>query len=129
MQFFQKLFETGEVDLTMRIMKKNDKLTINIMPGSNVSKLQPIIITGTPAELDEEFFKTVLPDVAEVKGLVSNIADVKKEATEKAATTKPKENPKTSKAKPAAKGNAKKKKGPEAKEASLFETAAEEPDA
>lgn len=122
MEFFQKLFDTGEVDITMRIMKKNDKLTINIMPGSQVSKLQPIIITATPAELDQEFFKTVMPDIKEIGGLVSNIADVKKEASEKAAAKpKPAEKTKGAKNKDTAKGKVKKSAKPEAKEASLFE--------
>lgn len=124
MDFFQKLFDTGEVDITMRIMKKNDKLTINIMPGSKVSKLQPIIITGTPAELDAEFFSQVLPGVNEVKGLISNLEAVKKEA---APNPKPAEKLKDKKA-ATAKDKTKKKKAPEAKEASLFEQPAADED-
>lgn len=119
MNFFQNLFNTGDVDITMRIMKKNDKLTINIMPGSNVSKIQPIILTGTPEELDADFFNKVMPEVNEIKGLISNIDAVKKEATDEAAkSSKPADKPKP-KVKPEAPKA--KKKAPEAKEASLFE--------
>lgn len=78
MNFFEQLAASGNVDLTMRIMQKNDKLTLNIMPGSNSSTFKPILITGTAAELDAEFFSTVIPGVNEVKGLITNLDAVKK---------------------------------------------------
>ena len=84
MNFFQQLAAvgTGNTDLTMRIMEKNGKLTINIMPGAGSSAMQPILVTGTPAELDEEFFTAIAPQVQEIAGLVTNINEVKKAVEE-----------------------------------------------
>src|SRR5579885_3188867 len=77
MNFFQQLVHAGagNVDLTMRIMQKNDKLTINIMPGAGSANLKPILVTGTPEELDKEFFSSIAPGVAEVAGLVTNLQE------------------------------------------------------
>lgn len=83
MNFFETLQQQDAVDISIRIMKKNERLTINVMPGSGNSVTKPIIITGTGAELDEAFFTTVLPGVKEVGGIISNLEEVKKEAEEK----------------------------------------------
>ena len=84
MDFFKQLaMQTGGIDITMRIMQKNNSLTINIMPGSGSSTMQPILVTGTPAELDENFFSIIAPGVKEVAGLVTNLEDVKKELQDK----------------------------------------------
>lgn len=120
MEFFQKLSSTGEVDITMRIMQKNDKLTINIMPGSQVSNIKPLIFTGTPEDIDAGFFDQIMPGVQEVKGLISNLQEVKKEA---APNPKPAEKSKDKKSS-AGKKNAAKKKTPEPKEGDLFDTSA-----
>jgi PRTRC genetic system protein E len=77
MEFFTRLAEAGNTDLTIRIMQKGDKLTMNIMPGSAKSTTRPINITGTGPELDAEFFNTIMPGVKEVAGIVSNLEDVK----------------------------------------------------
>ncbi len=113
--FFQKLSEQENVDLNMRILKKNNTLTISIMPGSGKSITQPIVLSGTPEELDAEFFDKVYPEVVAIHGLQSNIEAVKKE-TEKAA--KPAEKKET----PAVKKDDKKAKSspPGAKEPDLF---------
>lgn len=140
MNFFQQLAHAGagKVDLTIRIMQKNDKLTMEVMPGSTKSVgIKPMIFTGTPAELDEEFFKTISPAVSEVAGIISNIEEVKKEASQKksekdnAAAAK-KEDKKVDK-KHAAKKKAevkkpvkKKSEKPKAVEASIFDTPPEE---
>jgi PRTRC genetic system protein E len=80
MNFFQLLAQASaqKTDLTIRIMQKETKLTINIMPGAR-SSFKPILITGTPQELDNEFFNVILPELNEIKGLVSNIDEVKKD--------------------------------------------------
>ena len=99
MNFFQQLVSAGNIDITMRIMQKGDKLTLNIMPGSPKSTNKPYNITGTGKELDEGFFSEVFPAVQEVKGLVSNkeefISDAKSKAEKpKPADKKKKEKPK-----------------------------------
>lgn len=75
MDFFSKLADMESVDLTIRIFKKNDKLTLNLMPGSGNSTTLPILVTGTPSELDEQFFDTIMPQMKEVSGLVTNISE------------------------------------------------------
>lgn len=94
MNFFEQLAAAGNVDLSIRILQKGDKLTLNITPGSMAATIQPIIITGTPAELDEGFFTTVFPAVTEIAGMATNLKEVKEEVTKKvAAATKSKPEP------------------------------------
>lgn len=140
MNFFQQLAHAGagKVDLTLRIMQKNEKLTMEVMPGSTKSVgIKPMIFTGTPAELDDEFFKTIAPGVNEVAGIISNIEEVKKEATQKKvekgnAAAVRKQDKKVDK-KQAAKKKAEAKKPikkkaekPTAVEGSIFDTPAEQ---
>lgn len=109
MKFFSILSSMGEVDLTMRIMKKDDTLTINIMPGSNSSKTKPFIVTGSPEELDEQFFGLVWPQVKEIEGIRTNIDEVRESITEEDEENEEKEAPsKQSAAKKPTKGAAKK---------------------
>lgn len=121
MNFFQQLAATGDVDITLRIMGKNGKLTVNHMPGKHSSITKPLNFTGTPEELDEEFFKSITPQVAEVRGIISNVDDVKEQAkskADKAASPAKKETP----AKPKGKSKPEKKdaskKKPSSKKAS-----------
>lgn len=90
MNFFQQLAHAGagNVDITMRVMQKNDSFTINIMPGSPKSTNKPFNITGTAAELDEGFFTTVFTGVQQIKGLQSNLDSVLKEAEKKTGDAK-----------------------------------------
>ena len=83
MNFFEQLQNLDAVDMTIRIMKKNDRLTLNVMPGYGNSVTKPIIITGSGEELDKEFFPTLYPCINEVAGIISNLEEVKKEAEEK----------------------------------------------
>lgn len=85
MNFFEQLATLGNVDFSMRIMKVNGSFTIGITPGNAVKGMKQINISGTPEEFDKEFFATIMPRVREVKGLVHNIDEVKKEVTEKPA--------------------------------------------
>ena len=95
MNFFQQLaMQSGGVDMTIRIMTKNNTMTLNIMPGSGSSTTKPLLITGTPSEIDQQFFETVIPGYEEVKGLVTNLDEIKKEAEEKKEVPKKKDEPK-----------------------------------
>ena len=91
MEFFSKLAEMESVDLSIRIMKKNDKLTLNIMPGSGNATTKPVLVTGTGAELDEGFFTMLMPKYNEISGLLTNVDEVAKEVKEKAEKKKPEE--------------------------------------
>jgi len=134
MNFFSQLSAIGEVDLSMRIMKVNDKLTMEITPGNKSKNIKPWVITASPEELDENFFKTISPDIKEIAGLVSNAADVKEELKQKAekkkeATAAPKNSDKKkSDRKQANKSKAKKTapvKEVKKEEPSLFDAAPE----
>jgi PRTRC genetic system protein E len=85
MNFFQQLAQAGaqNVDITLRIMQKDGKLTVGIMPGIKSATLKPVNMTGTPGELDAEFFKTIMPGVTEIRGIVTNLEKVKKEVEKK----------------------------------------------
>lgn len=88
MNFFQQLAQAGaqKVDLTMRIMQKENKLTVNIIPGVKSNTIKPLLITGTPQELDDGFFKTMSPVITEITGLVTNAEEVKKDLQQKKTT-------------------------------------------
>ncbi len=136
MNFFEQLAAMGNVDLTIRIMQKNEKLTLNVMPGSGASTIKPILITGTGSELDAAFFNTIAPGVQEIAGIISNLDEVKTEAIEKQekkAAAKPAEKSKTQAKKETTKNKPDKTKKQVSKtvipEASLFNTEVEEPEA
>ena len=121
MDFFKQLAAIGDIDLSIRIMQKGDKLTINVMPGSNASVLKPILVTGTADELDSEFFPTVFPAVQHLTGLATNFNEVKKDIESKIAEkAKPKEDKPASKKEEKKVVPAKKETKPSATEPDLF---------
>jgi PRTRC genetic system protein E len=95
--FFTQLTKTVKnLDCTIRIMEKDDKLTVGIFPSIK-SKMKPVNMAGTPEQIDEGFFSKVVPNVKDVPGLLTNVEDVKKSATEvkpAAKKSKPKSKPK-----------------------------------
>lgn len=110
MTFFQNLADLGQVDVSLRILQKNEKLTVEVMPGISSDKFKPILVTGTPAELDEGFFSVILPALDEIKGLQTNIAQVKEQIQSDAAASTAKGGPNkpSPKKSPAQKGALKK---------------------
>lgn len=89
MSFFTELAAISEgLDLTIRIKQKNGKLTVSVLPDK-IDKVQPLITTGTPEQLDAEFIGAITKPLAETK-LVINQAEyeksLKKPAPAKAAT-------------------------------------------
>jgi len=56
------------------------RITIGVKPGAIFAKIFSINITPTLKELDKDFFDIILPDVKEVVGIMSNLAEVKKQA-------------------------------------------------
>lgn len=122
MEFFQKLAQTGNVDITLRIMQKEGRLIINVMPGTGSATIPPIIVSGMPAEIDEQFFSAIAPGLDEIKGLVTNLSEVKDELKAKAAEKQAaKSQPEKKKETPK-----KKSKAPETKEVGMFDAPEEE---
>lgn len=106
MNFFETLYEktNGQVDLHLRMMSDNaGNISVSFLQGSG-SNLPSFDATGTPQQLDDEFFSILMPGVAEVKGLSTNLDSIKSLAAEKA---KPAEKP-DSEIKSTAKATAKK---------------------
>jgi PRTRC genetic system protein E len=59
MNFFQQLAELSpDMDLSLRLMKKGDTITVTVLPAT-AEKIKPLTIAGTPAELDEKFIETI----------------------------------------------------------------------
>jgi PRTRC genetic system protein E len=112
MNFFTQLSSYGQgIDVKLHIKEKGGLVTISVEPqGANTSKLKPLVLTGTPSELDEGFFSQFDGAFQVLKGLTSNLDEVKKaaEAAAKEASEKPQQ--KSSAA------QAKKKAAPEKKD-------------
>lgn len=95
--FFQQLFDaTDGIDIAINVKRKNDKLTMSILPLTT-SKVQPAIICGTPEELEAGFFEAIAAPLAQAKGLEvktkefeDSAAEAEKAAKEKADKAKQK---------------------------------------
>jgi PRTRC genetic system protein E len=133
MNFFQQLAAVGNVDLTLRILQKGDELTIDVRPGSMASTQKPYIVSGTAADMDAEFFQTVMPGAAEIKGIVSNLEQAKESAQnatpkrEPAKKTPVKKTPAKKSAKPAPAKKAAVKKAAKPAAAKTAKPAPEQP--
>lgn len=89
--FFKQLASAGEIDLTLRMKSKADKITVELIPAGK-SLHKPILVTGTPEDLDEGFCSAIIPKFNEISGLKHNLDDVKthvKEKVDKKAEEKP----------------------------------------
>lgn len=107
------------VDVTITMKRKDGEITVSVSPNA-IKVMQPAILTGTPDELDSDFFSKISPAITHTKGVVDNLQDYKKSLEE--ASEEEKENaekPKGSKKPKGAKKDAPKKEGtpePEPKE-------------
>jgi PRTRC genetic system protein E len=92
---FKQLAALGQgLDVVLRIKGKNGKLTVAVEPQlANASRLKPLVLTGTPEELDEGFIAQFDGLITTAKGLESNLAEVKKDAADIAAAAKSKPEP------------------------------------
>lgn len=91
MNFFQQIYDLADgVDLSIKIKRKNGKLTVSVLPGNSAS-VMPLNVTATPEELDQNIEKLFVSPLLEVKHLVSNEASFKKSVQERSAKTEPTE--------------------------------------
>ena len=100
MNFFQQISTLGVESLEIKIVNKNNTLSISVLPKSNsktMETLKPIVISGAPEELDKEFFNIVSSPIEKTVFLISNIKEyekslkaieAKKEESKKKETTK-----------------------------------------
>lgn len=83
MNFFAQLSALGHgLDINLRIKGKNGRLTVSVEPmHNNASKLKPLVLTGTPEEMDEGFIAQFDGVVTVAKGLITNLDEVRKDAS------------------------------------------------
>ena len=92
--FFQQLFDlTDGIDVSIKVKRKNGKLTLSVLPETT-AVLTPAIITGTPEELDAGFFDAIKAPIETAIGLKTDLeqfaisAKVAKELEETKPDTK-----------------------------------------
>lgn len=81
MNFFQQISTLGVESLEIKIVNKNNTLSISVLPKSNsktMETLKPIVISGAPEELDKEFFNIVSSPIEKTVFLISNIVEYEK---------------------------------------------------
>lgn len=124
MEFFKRLSELIDgYDLQIVLQKTRDTLSVSIFPKikeaekdkDKLSKIKPLVLSGTPEELDNGFFDAIEQPLAKTNGLFTNIAefveqiqevkdgiekDAKKEAEKKTGAIAKKVVKKTEKEKP-----------------------------
>lgn len=75
-----KLFEhlssiNPDADLTIRIMGKNGQFTVYIKPSVKEANIIPLVITGTAAELDEEFVQKISAPLKQAGLVIQNLSE------------------------------------------------------
>lgn len=93
--FFQTIYLliTAGTDLSINIRRVENNLSVSVIPRRNSLKgdiqqnLSPLVISGTPEELDMQFLQTISQPVQKVQGLLANVENFEKQA-EKAVQSK-----------------------------------------
>lgn len=122
MSFFQKIYELADgADLAINIKRKNEKLTVSVLP-SNARNVTPVIITGTPEDLESGFLDTVTQQLEKSGELqLQIVASMATEEPKPKKEAKPtKEAKLKDKDKPAKKAEVPKKEEPKLEHPSLF---------
>lgn len=86
MEFFRELSRIGSgfKKVTITIAEKEGIQTVSFIPETGNDKVNrkliPVLLSGTPMEVDEGFFPNIFQAVEVVAGLTSNIEQVKEKA-------------------------------------------------
>lgn len=83
MNFFKSLSEmvSDGTDLNITVRKTGDELTVSLLPKAQKledkaqNKIRPLVLSGTPEELDNGFVAAITDSVSKSVGLLSNMAD------------------------------------------------------
>ena len=94
--FFQSIYQmiTAGTDLNINIRKVDNSLSVAVMPRRNSLKedtrqnMVPLVVNGTPAELDMGFLQTILQPIQKVQGLLANAENFEKQAEKATAQAK-----------------------------------------
>lgn len=86
--FFQSIYQmiTAGTDLNINIRKVDNSLSVAVMPRRNSLKedtrqnMVPLVVNGTPAELDMGFLQTILQPIQKVQGMLVNAENFEKQA-------------------------------------------------
>ena len=82
------------VDITMVIRKSATGMTVSVLPKSNGLKdearnhIVPLTLSGLPGELDAGFMNAIANPIRKVSGLLTNMAELEKQADKAAANSK-----------------------------------------
>lgn len=92
MNFFKQLSEVGVQNLELKVVIKNEILSVIIIPEMKNSNMVPLTVSGTAEELDEGFFGVISAPLKKTAGLISNVEEFEKSMENKpaAATAKDK---------------------------------------
>lgn len=114
--FFTQLAASGKKDFTLRVVHVKDRLTVGVFPGPGKKGVVPANFTMDPAELDEQFFTSIISKLEEqMKPLPANEKEDDDSEQEEKPNPKPKKKPapkKKAPAKPKARPVKEKKKAP-----------------
>lgn len=91
--FFQTINRviTAGTDLSINIRQVNNRLTVAVMPrrtglkGETGGQIPPLVLNGTPEELDMEFLQAISAPVQKAQGILTNLEAFEKQ-TEQAAS-------------------------------------------
>lgn len=81
-------------DLSINIRRVNNNLTVAVMPKRTGLKeetgqlIVPLVLSGTPADLDAEFLQQITAPLQKVQGILTNIETFEKQAEAAAAQSK-----------------------------------------
>lgn len=84
--FFQAINQmiTTGTDLSINIRRVNDNLTVAVVPRRSGVKagerIVPLILNGTPEELDAGFLQAVGAPVQKAQGILTNLESFEKQA-------------------------------------------------
>lgn len=94
--FFQTINQviTAGADLSINIRRVNDKLAVSVMPrraslkDSAGEQLVPLVLNGTPEELDAGFLQAIATPMQKAQGILSNLEAFEKQAEQVSSQSK-----------------------------------------
>lgn len=99
--FFQSIYQmiTAGTDLNINIRKVDNNLSVAVMPRRNSLKeetrqnMVPLVVNGTPVELDMGFLQTIAQPLQKVQGLLANAENFEKQAEKATSQVKSSKTP------------------------------------
>ena len=79
---------TAGTDLSINIRRVNNNLTVAVVPRRSGERVIPLILNGTPEELDAGFLQAVGTPVQKAQGILTNLEAFEKQAEQAASQSK-----------------------------------------